>query len=102
MKFLLDMPVSSLLLDVSKAHGHEGVHAHEIGMDRATDNELLETALIEGRILITADLDFPRLLALSLSEPPGLILVSRRELLRYPNVRITGESARSCANRYTF
>ncbi|MGO9122478.1 MAG: DUF5615 family PIN-like protein [Desulfomonilaceae bacterium] len=74
MKFLLDMPVSSLLLDVLRAHGHEGVHAHEIGMDRATDTELLETARIEGRILITADLDFPRLLALSLSERPGLIL----------------------------
>jgi predicted nuclease of predicted toxin-antitoxin system len=64
-KFLLDMPVSSLLLDVLRAHGHEGVQAHEIGMDRATDTELLETARIEGRILITADLDFPRLPALS-------------------------------------
>ena len=74
MKFLLDMPVSHLLLDVLHAYGHEGVHAHQIGKDRAPDSELLNIARREGRIIITADLDFPKLLALSLSEGPGIIL----------------------------
>jgi len=74
MKFLLDMPVSFLLLDVLQAHGHEGVHAHQIGRDRASDDELLELARRESRVIITADLDFPRLMALSLAEGPGLIL----------------------------
>ena len=68
MKVLLDMPVSSLLLDVLHAHGHKGVHAHQIGQDRATDRELMEIARREGRVVITADLDFPRLLALSSAE----------------------------------
>ena len=74
MKALLDMPVSVLLLEVLKAHGHEGVHAYEIGKSTAADSELLEIARQEGRIVITADLDFPRLLALSMAEGPGLIL----------------------------
>lgn len=74
MKFLLDMPVSSLLLKVLHGYGHEGVHAHQIGKDRAPDNELLEIARREGRVIITADLDFPRLLALSLADGPGIIL----------------------------
>jgi len=74
MKFLLDMPVSSLLLKVLHAHEHEGVHAHQIGKDRAPDTELLDIAQREGRIIITADLDFPRLLALSLADGPGIIL----------------------------
>jgi len=74
MRFLLDMPVSFLLLDVLQAHGHEGVHAHDIGKDRAPDDELLEIARREGRVIVTADLDFPRLMALSLAEGPGLIL----------------------------
>jgi predicted nuclease of predicted toxin-antitoxin system len=73
-KFLLDMPVSSLLLTVLHAYGHEGVHAHQIGKDRATDRELLEIARREHRIVITADLGFPRLLALTSAEGPGLIL----------------------------
>ena len=65
MKALLDMPVSPALLDVLDAYGHQGVHAHQIGMDRATDRELLALARRENRVVITADLDFPRLLALS-------------------------------------
>jgi predicted nuclease of predicted toxin-antitoxin system len=74
MKALLDMPVSSALLEVLRAFGHEGVHAHQIGQDRATDRALLELARREERIIITADLDFPRLLALSAAKGPGLIL----------------------------
>ena len=74
MKFLLDMPVSCLLLDVLQAHGHEGVHAHQIGKDRASDSELLEIAQRENRVIITADLDFPRMLALRLTQGPGLVL----------------------------
>lgn len=74
MKALLDMPVSSSLLSVLEAHGHEGIHAHQIGLDRATDRELLVVARRENRIVITAGLDFPRLLALSSAEGPGLIL----------------------------
>jgi predicted nuclease of predicted toxin-antitoxin system len=74
MKFLLDMPVSTVLIDVLEAYEHEGVHAHQIGKERATDRELLEIARQEDRVVITADLDFPRLLALSSAAGPGLIL----------------------------
>ena len=74
MKFLLDMPVSALLLDVLQAHGHSGVHAFQIGMDRAPDSMLLELADRENRVIITADLDFPQMLALSAAVGPGVIL----------------------------
>lgn len=74
MKFLLDMPVSAILLDVLEGFGYEGVHAHQIGKERAADEELLEIARQEKRVVITADLDFPRLLALSSAAGPGLVL----------------------------
>lgn len=74
MDFLLDMPVSPTLLNVLRAYGHAGVHAHQIGQARATDAALLELARREGRVVITADLDFPRLLALSSASQPGVIL----------------------------
>ncbi len=76
MKFLLDMPVSAQLIDVLSANGHEGVHAHAIGLDRAQDRDLLQLAWDQDRIIITADLDFPRLLALSAADGPGLTLAS--------------------------
>jgi len=73
-KALLDMPVSPLLLDVLHAHGHSGVHAHTIDAGRAADADLLALAHNENRVVITADLDFPQVLALSAANGPGVIL----------------------------
>jgi predicted nuclease of predicted toxin-antitoxin system len=73
-KVLPDMPVSASLLSVLEARGHEGVHAHQLGLDRAPDKDLLALVRREQRVVITADLDFPRMLALSAAEGPGLIL----------------------------
>lgn len=68
------MPVSASLVSVLEAYGHEGVHAQQLGLDRAPDEDLLELARLEQRVIVTADLDFPRILALSAAEGPGLIL----------------------------
>ena len=54
--------------------GHDAVHAFRIGLDRASDEMLLARAAGEGRIVITADTDFPHLLALSGKTAPGVIL----------------------------
>ena len=61
MKILLDMPVSASLLNTIRLYGHEGVHANQIGKACAPDEELLELARQEERVIVTADLDFPRL-----------------------------------------
>ena len=45
-----------------------------IGQQRATDGELLNIAQRGEQVIITADLDFPRLLALSSERGPGIIL----------------------------
>ena len=54
--------------------GHDAVHAAALGLDRAPDAEILRHAKDEARIVITADLDYPRLLALSTAIEPSLIL----------------------------
>ena len=74
MRALLDMPVSSALLSVLSDYGHEGVHAAQVGLARATDSTLVEVARNQQHIIITADLDFPQLLALSGADGPGVIL----------------------------
>ena len=43
-------------------------------MGRAADAEILNRAREEGRMIVTAGLDYPRLLALSGGEGPGVIL----------------------------
>jgi len=74
MRFLLDMPVSRTLLGVLERLGHQGAHADDLGLARATDQELLDLARHEGSVIVTADLDFPRILVMSRSAGPGLIL----------------------------
>jgi predicted nuclease of predicted toxin-antitoxin system len=74
MRFLLDMPVSPSLLQLLRDRGHEGVHANEIGHGRTSDSDLMALARREERVVVTADLHFPRLLALSSAGRPGIVL----------------------------
>ncbi len=74
MKFLIDMPLSPELVLWLKQCQHNAVHALHMGLDRASDEELIMRARQEQRVVITADLDFPRLLALTSADGPGLIL----------------------------
>ena len=75
MKFLVDMPLSPDLAQWLRAEGHDAVHASELLMSRSPDPEILRSAASSGRVVITADLDFPRLLAQLGSSGPGLILL---------------------------
>ena len=74
MKFLVDMPLSPDLAQWLRAEGHDAVHAAELSMSQSPDSKILESATRSGRVVITADLDFPRLLAALGSTGPGLIL----------------------------
>lgn len=74
MKFLVDMPLSPALALWLVQQGHDAVHASQVGFDRASDLTILKYARNEQRVVITADLDYSRLLALAEEEGPGLIL----------------------------
>lgn len=65
MKFLIDMPLSPKLAVWLMQQGHDAVHALELGLARASDTEILERARRAQRMVVTADLDYPRLLALA-------------------------------------
>jgi predicted nuclease of predicted toxin-antitoxin system len=74
-KFLVDMALSPDLAGWLRSLGHDAVHAAGLQLDRASDPQILSKALDEARVVITADLDFPRLLAIVGAEGPGLILL---------------------------
>lgn len=74
MRFLIDMPLSPELATWLMQQGHDAIHAAEVGLSRASDSEILDRARHEERVVVTADLDYPRLLALVQAERPGLIL----------------------------
>lgn len=74
MKFLVDMPLSPALAQWLAAQGHDAVHASEAGLGRASDAEIIARASDEGQTIVTADLDYPRLLALAAATSPSVIL----------------------------
>jgi predicted nuclease of predicted toxin-antitoxin system len=73
-KFLVDMPLSPALARWLQANGHDAVHASAIGLSQARDADIITRASSEARTIITADLDYPRLLALARAIRPSLIL----------------------------
>ena len=68
------MPLPPALARWLAAQGHDAVHADAVGLGRSTDREILTRARQEARTVVTADLDYPRLLALTGAEGPSLIL----------------------------
>ena len=74
MKFLVDMPLSPDLAAWLREQGYDAVHAVALQLDRAPNVEILRRANLEGRTVITADLDYPRLLALAGNTDASLIL----------------------------
>ena len=74
MRFLVDIPVTPQAVAHLEAKGHDAVHASAVGLGARPDIEILEHARAEERIVVTADLDYPRLLALLKLDRPGVIL----------------------------
>jgi len=75
MRFLIDMALSPQLGVWLSAQGHDAVHASQLTLSKAPDAEILAAAIGQHRVVVTADLDFPRLLATLGAPGPGLILL---------------------------
>ena len=69
------MPLSPSLAHWLCERGHDAVHAYEVGLGSASDEEIVERARCEGRVVVTADLDYARVLALARVAHPGLVLL---------------------------
>ncbi len=74
MKFLSDMGISQRTVDWLRSEGFEAIHLREQGLQRLPDPDILQKARAERRILLTVDLDFGYLLAVSGMNLPSVIL----------------------------
>jgi predicted nuclease of predicted toxin-antitoxin system len=54
--------------------GYDAVHLIDIGMERLSDIQILKKSLDEKRILLTHDLDFGQLLAISGKKQPSVVI----------------------------
>jgi predicted nuclease of predicted toxin-antitoxin system len=74
MRFLADMGVSPRTVDWLRSQGHDAIRLNEEGLHRLPDPQVMDKALKEKRILLTMDLGFGALLAMSKSHFPSVIL----------------------------
>ncbi len=72
-RFLANMNISPKTVAVLQHHGWEMIRVSDLLPVDATDEEILELARREDRMVVTQDLDFSALLALSGYDRPSLI-----------------------------
>ena len=75
MKFLIDQDVYGVTIKWLRGKGYDVVAARDLGLERASDGELLSKAQELGRIMLTRDKGFGALVFLRPEKTLGVILV---------------------------
>ncbi|MEM6394278.1 MAG: DUF5615 family PIN-like protein [Planctomycetota bacterium] len=74
MKILADVNITSAMVTHLRSKGHDLAWAVEL-MPEASDRQLIEHAVAEGRVLLSFDSDFGELAFRYRVQPPGIILI---------------------------
>ena len=70
----MDVRVTSWL----NSHGHDATHLRDEGLQRLPNGDIFEKAIAESRVIVTFDLDFGEIVALSKGRKAGVILFRLR------------------------
>jgi len=85
MRFLADMGVAQRIVQWLRSEGHDAVHLRDEKLHRLPNGEIFEKAVAEQRIILTFDLDFGEIVALSGGRQVSVVLF-RLHNTRTPHV----------------
>ncbi len=74
MRFLADAGVARRVVEWLRVEGHDAADLREQGLQRLADREVFAKASAEQRMVLTFDLDFGEIVALSASPTASVIL----------------------------
>jgi len=72
-KLLLDMGLAQSTARTLRGSGHDATHLREQALQRLDDQSIVDKAVAEDRVIVTSDLDFSRIVALSRRVVPSVI-----------------------------
>ncbi len=75
MRFLADAGISPTTVAFLLGLGHQAEHVRSLGMQRASDDDIVNRAQVDGSVVITFDLDFGDILALGVLNRPSVIIL---------------------------
>jgi predicted nuclease of predicted toxin-antitoxin system len=73
MRLLADMHISPRTVEFLRTLGHDVVRVSEILLPQASDETIVSRADEHGRIILTQDLDFSAIIALTGQQSPSLV-----------------------------
>jgi predicted nuclease of predicted toxin-antitoxin system len=73
MKLLADVHIAPRTVDFLRTLGHDVVRIPEVLPPGAPDEEIVRHAFNQGRVIVTQDLDFSALVALSGADRPSVL-----------------------------
>ena len=79
--FLVDMNLSPDWLPLLEAAGFPALHWVTVGLRSSPDAEIMAWAKDNGRTILTHDLDFGTLLALTQADSPSVVLIRGHDVL---------------------
>lgn len=92
MKFIIDAQLPKALSDFLKQRGYDSVHTLELpDKNRTKDNQIIQKAIEENRIVISKDSDFLNSFLLR-SLPPKLIMVKTGNVANTKLIQIFGDN----------
>jgi predicted nuclease of predicted toxin-antitoxin system len=81
MRLLIDMNLTARWVLFLNEAGHEVVHWSSVGRISAKDSEICDYAREQSYVLLTNDLDFPRILAHTRQAAPSVVLLRGEPLV---------------------
>jgi predicted nuclease of predicted toxin-antitoxin system len=72
-KFLLDMGLAQSTARHLRDQGYDAIHLRDQELQRLPDSKIVDKAIAENRVILTHDLDFGRIVALSRNRFPSVV-----------------------------